>query len=123
MTFKSKIKFLTLHFFSYKIFGFLRDFWRYKKLSEEVVRLKNIFPCLHDRDSASQTGRSSYFYQDCWALSKIKIISPKGHVDVGSRIDGFVGQLSAFVPVTFIDIRSVQIGLPNITVAGGGGGG
>jgi hypothetical protein len=46
-------------------------------------------------------------------------ISPAEHIDIGSRIDGFVGQLSVFVPVTFIDIRPIPIYLSGITCRNG----
>ena len=98
-----------------KTWLFLKDLRNYKKISTETVLIRDIYPCLRDEDSKSQTGRGSYFYQDVWALDKIKNIAPALHVDVGSRIDGFVGQCSVFVPVTFIDIRPVVINLPNIT--------
>ena len=36
-----------------------------------------------------------YFYQDCWAIRRIMTARPGMHVDFGSRVDGFVGQLAA----------------------------
>ncbi len=54
-----------------------------------------------------------YTYQDGWAAREIFQRSPDRHVDVGSRISFVVG-LAAFVPVTFIDLRPLQIDLPGL---------
>jgi SAM-dependent methyltransferase len=54
-----------------------------------------------------------YTYQDAWAAREIAQRRPARHVDVGSRITFVVG-LSAFVPVTFIDLRPLEIDIPGL---------
>ncbi len=98
---------------------FILEYLRYRMLSDEHVTLGDLYPCLHDRDSKSQSGRGHYFYQDIWALSRIVERMPKKHVDVGSRIDGFAGQLSAICPVEYIDIRPVELGLKGFNMLEG----
>jgi SAM-dependent methyltransferase len=96
---------------------FLIDFVKYKKLTNlETVRFRDIMPFLYEKNPLSQSAQSAYFFQDVWALQKISRNSSNlhEHIDVGSRIDGFVGQLSAFRPVTFIDIRSITDNLLGI---------
>ena len=98
---------------------FILEYLRYRMLSDEHVPLGDLYPRLHDRDSKSQSGRGHYFYQDIWALSRIVERMPKKHVDVGSRIDGFAGQLSAICPVEYIDIRPVELGLKGFNMLEG----
>ena len=59
-------------------------------------------------DATSQAGRAQghYFHQDLWAARKLIDTRPSGHVDVGSRIDGFVAHLlAAGLTVTVVDLR------------------
>ena len=95
--------------------GFIIDYFCFRRQSAETVSLGDVYPCLNDRGSASQSGREHYFHQDIWALARIFERMPLKHVDVGSRIDGFAGQLSAFSQVEYIDIRPVELGLERFT--------
>jgi SAM-dependent methyltransferase len=59
-------------------------------------------------DSRQPAGRSlgHYFHQDLWAAKRVIERRPAEHVDVGSRLDGFVAHLlAAGVRVTFVDVR------------------
>lgn len=47
----------------------------------------------------------AYFFQDQSVARWIHDATPTRHVDVGSRIDGFIGSLSVFREVEVIDIR------------------
>src|SRR3989339_305070 len=76
-----------------------------------------ILPVLHDRFSQAGAVRGHYFHQDLWMARKVKNIAPgrhssggsvpkasgpqNGHVDVGSRMDGFVARLLSFMDVTY----------------------
>jgi len=99
--------------------AFLVDYARYRRQSSEVVHLAELYPCLDDRGSGSQTGRGHYFYQDIWAFARVVEKRPAKHVDIGSRIDGFSGQLSAFCEVEYIDIRPVELGLERFNMIQG----
>jgi hypothetical protein len=98
---------------------FIYNYIRYRAASDELVPLGDLYPCLFDLGSTSQSGRGHYFYQDIWALSRIVENLPVKHIDVGSRIDGFSGQLSAFCAVEYIDIRAVDLGLDNLKMTEG----
>lgn len=56
----------------------------------------------------------AYFFQDQIAARWIHSLAPERHVDVGSRIDGFVGHLAVFREVEVIDIRPLRAAIPNI---------
>ncbi|MDD3465751.1 MAG: DUF268 domain-containing protein [Campylobacterales bacterium] len=89
----------------------------YKKLDRASVL--DLYPCLNDATSVSQTGKGHYFYQDIWALSKVAKSNVPKHIDIGSRIDGFAGQCSAICEVEFLDFRPVDLGLDNFKMKQG----
>lgn len=61
-------------------------------------------PILNEwRETSGTVG--AYFLQDLTVARWIREAAPKRHVDVGSRIDGFIGNLAAFREVEVIDIR------------------
>jgi len=55
----------------------------------------------------------TYFFQDSWAAGKIFLNRPSHHFDVGSSAKT-VGIISQFVPTTMIDIRPIDLDLPNL---------
>src|ERR1700758_2477591 len=62
------------------------------------------FPCLADADDAAGATGSPYFLQDLLVARRIFAAAPELHVDVGSRIDGFVAHLAVFRQVTVLDV-------------------
>ncbi|MFC1884689.1 DUF268 domain-containing protein [Thermodesulfobacteriota bacterium] len=71
-------------------------------------------PCLGDRFAESGTVRGHYFHQDLLVARRIHLNNPTIHVDVGSRVDGFVAHVAAFRPIEVIDIRPQLNGILNI---------
>ena len=71
-------------------------------------------PCLEDRfEDAGSMG--CYFWQDLWAARLVKKNNPTLHYDIASRVDGFIGMLSAFSQKTkMIDIRPLESVIPDI---------
>ena len=63
-------------------------------------------------ESAASLG--AYFFQDQIAARWVYENKPARHVDIGSRIDGFVGNLAVFQEVEVIDIRPLPHTLRNI---------
>ena len=61
-------------------------------------------PILTEKAEASG-GLGAYFLQDLAVARWIREAQPVRHVDVGSRIDGFIGHLAVFREVEVIDIR------------------
>lgn len=56
----------------------------------------------------------AYFLQDQLVARWIHEANPSRHVDVGSRLDGFIGHLSVFREVDVIDIRPQQNPVHNV---------
>lgn len=72
-------------------------------------------PCPHDRYEASGVASGHYFHQDLWVAQRVCEAAPERHVDVGSRIDGFVAHVAAFRPVEVFDIRPLEARVRNIS--------
>ena len=72
-------------------------------------------PCLNDRFEEGGTAKGQYFHQDLLVAQLIYQASPSKHVDVGSRVDGFVAHVAVFCPVEVIDVRPITTSSSNIT--------
>ena len=84
------------------------------------MKLKNDFvfgkcyPVLNERYSESGTMKGHYFHQDLLVARKIYENKPLRHIDIGSRIDGFVAHVSAFREIEIFDIRPLVSPIQNI---------
>ena len=67
-----------------------------------------------DWDKEAGTASGIYFHQDLWASKKVFAAGPEFHVDVGSRIDGFIAHLLTFTSVKYVDIRPLSSSLPDL---------
>src|ERR1700733_2673796 len=93
----------------------LHTYNRMNDLPEFRFRIKDAFPILTDlRAGAGATG-GHYFHQDLWAARKIFKRCPPNHLDIGSRMDGFVAHLLVFMPVTVVDIRPLESNIAGLT--------
>lgn len=93
-------------------------------------------PCLHDRYEEGGTTKSEYFWQDLMVARWIHAARPEKHVDVGSRVDGFVAHVASFREIEVFDVRPITTDIPGVVFrqadlmqtsvapnsAGGGGG-
>jgi hypothetical protein len=98
--------------------AFLRDASKYRTMNTSEsfrFRLGDIFPILSDREDSAGLAEGHYFHQDLWAARKIFARRPVTHVDIGSRVDGFVAHLLVFMPVTVIDIRRLKSNVSGLT--------
>lgn len=57
----------------------------------------------------------AYFFQDQLVARWIYAAQPRRHVDVGSRLDGFIGNLAVFREVEVLDIRPPPAPVRNVT--------
>jgi len=87
---------------------YVRDYLRYIRARQDPefpLRLRHLWPALSDFAAHAGSATGHYFHQDLWAARKIHDRRPSSHVDIGSRVDGFVSHLLAFMPVVVVDIR------------------
>jgi hypothetical protein len=93
---------------------FVTDLLRYSRATVAPgfrIRLRNIRPILNEWSGEAGTLKGHYFHQDLWAARKIFERRPAEHIDIGSRIDGFVAHLMVFMQVRQVDIRPLKSGL------------
>jgi len=55
-----------------------------------------------------------YFYQDLIVASYIYKKKPNKHIDIGSRVDGFVANIASFREIEIFDIRKSNLNYKNI---------
>ncbi len=72
------------------------------------------YPILDEWHEDSGTASGHYFHQDIWAARKIFERNPARHIDVGSRIDGFVAHVACFREIEVYDIRPISHKVRNI---------
>jgi SAM-dependent methyltransferase len=65
-----------------------------------------------DRFSDAGSLTWHYFWQDLWAATRLFELGIRRHVDVGSRIDGFIAHVLTFCDVTYVDIRPIDVDWP-----------
>jgi hypothetical protein len=71
------------------------------------------FPCL--QDDSGHGYDEHYIYHVAWAVQKIKEISPKLHIDIGSSLH-LSTCAAALVPTLFLDFRKPNIFVNNLDV-------
>jgi SAM-dependent methyltransferase len=77
---------------------------------------RKFYPCLGERHKFSDGGsaKGHYFHQDLLVARRIYLDNPSTHIDIGSRIDGFVAHVASFRPIIVIDIRPLSSDIPNV---------
>ncbi|MBC7192786.1 DUF268 domain-containing protein [Marinobacter sp.] len=71
-------------------------------------------PCLHDRYEEGGATKSEYFWQDLLVARAIYAAKPVTHVDIGSRVDGFVAHVASFREIEVMDVRPITTAIPGI---------
>ncbi|HOU91179.1 MAG TPA: hypothetical protein PLU22_09050, partial [Polyangiaceae bacterium] len=66
------------------------------------------YPCLDEWRRQSGTAQGAYFHQDLLVAQRVWERRSRRHVDVGSRVDGFVAHVAAFRPIEVVDLRPLQ---------------
>ncbi|MDV7199733.1 DUF268 domain-containing protein [Roseovarius sp. 10] len=60
-----------------------------------------------DFNSSAGVMKGHYFHQDLLVASLIFADNPTRHIDIGSRVDGFVAHVASFRPIEILDIRDL----------------
>lgn len=91
--------------------NYVTDYWKFKAgFSGSLV----FQPCLGDRFNQAGATSNEYFWQDLLVARQVFLRRPDKHVDVGSRIDGFVAHVASFREVEVFDIRLVTTSIPGV---------
>ncbi len=69
---------------------------------------------LGENRNASSSADGHYFWQDLYCAKWIHQRQPINHLDVGSRVDGFIANLLTFMEVTVLDVREGTVKIPGL---------
>jgi hypothetical protein len=90
----------------------LKNYSRFKKNKKEWVKQGGIithnYMILSDYEDKAGNIKGHYFHQDLLVAKFIYEDKPMRHVDIGSRIDGFVAHVASFREIEVIDIRQLE---------------
>ena len=90
-------------------FSFLNQF-----RSEKDFKKLSFFPIFSDKFELGGNMESIYFQQDLFIAQKIFLNEPVSHLDIGSRMDGFVANVATFRKIDVVDIRPASSKVANI---------
>lgn len=91
--------------------GYLHDLRRFRAGYRGALA---ITPCLHDRYAEGGSTDNEYFWQDLVVARMVFAARPDRHVDIGSRVDGFVAHVASFREVEVFDVRPITSAIPGI---------
>lgn len=95
---------------------YLKDYQTFRrKIAGQVPENVFLWPCMHDWYDQAGATKNEYFWQDLFVAKMIHDAAPVKHVDVGSRLDGFVAHLASFREVEVFDIRPLKAAIPGVT--------
>lgn len=90
---------------------YVRDWFTFRKSYSGSMK---IMPCLHDRFEEAGATKSEYFWQDLLVARAIHAAEPTKHVDIGSRVDGFVAHVASFRNIEVFDVRPISNAVPGV---------
>ena len=95
---------------------FIKDYKEFKRQfnKQEDFNKIGFYPLFADRYDNAGVASGHYFHQDLLVARKIFEANPSRHVDVGSRIDGFVAHVASFREIEILDIRLIESKSKNI---------
>ncbi len=105
--------FFKFYFFITNFFYFLKSYLQFKKQLKNKEKI-SFFPILNEKNSDAGTVSGHYFHQDLYVAKKVHQNNPSSHLDIGSRIDGFVAHLAVYRKVEVMDIRPLNSKIENI---------
>ena len=97
---------------------YVRDFMRLRRdlaHTESRFAIRSLYPCLPDHRRSAGSASGHYFHQDLYVAQRIHDSQPERHVDVGSRIDGFVAHVAAFRNIEVLDVRPLDAQVRNVS--------
>lgn len=91
---------------------YVRDYLRFRSGYGGRVEF---LPCLHDWHEEGGSTKLEYFWQDLLVARKIFAARPERHVDIGSRVDGFVAHVASFREIEVFDVRPISTQIPGVS--------
>lgn len=86
-----------------------------QKGNDKTFEFGLMYPISTDKESEGGLMKGHYFHQDLYVARLIYQTNPDKHLDIGSRVDGFVAHVASFRPIELIDIRNITSKVENIS--------
>ena len=87
----------------------LKYYPRFRKNKKEWIAKGGVISrnqmILSDYEGNSGIAKGDYFHQDLLVAKLIYEDQPKRHIDIGSRVDGFVAHVASYRKIEVLDIR------------------
>jgi len=96
-------------------FSDLLSYIKQKRAVSDSMSMGLLYPCTADKKANSGQTGGHYFHQDLWVARRVHDSNPARHIDVGSRVDGFVAHVAAFRCIEVMDVRPLGASIPNVT--------
>jgi hypothetical protein len=90
---------------------YLRELRAWKR---QGGRVSHLYPVLSSWSDEAGSASGAYFHQDMLVARLIHESRPTRHIDVGSRIDGFVAHVAVFREIEVLDIRPMRSSIHNV---------
>lgn len=90
--------------FMFGIPRYVRDFFSFRAKYSGLIKFQ---PCLHDWYDEGGVTKNEYFWQDLLVARMIFEADPERHVDIGSRVDGFIAHIASFREIEVFDVRPI----------------
>ena len=98
--------------------NYRRNFLEFERMvadrTDYLFEVNEPYPCLSDRYDSAGSARGHYFHQDLLVAQRIFSSRPSKHLDIGSRVDGFVAHVATFMEIEVLDIRPMKTSAINI---------
>lgn len=91
----------------------LRELKRQLKNNPDF-KIEILYPVLRERFETNGDLKNHYFHEDLLVARRVFENKPHKHVDVGSRVDGFVAHVASFREIEVFDIRPQQAVVKNM---------
>jgi hypothetical protein len=91
-----------------------RQYNRSNRLESFDIHWGDLWYRSYDRFADAGSVTFHYFFQDLWAATCVQQTGVRRHVDVGSRLDGFVAHVLPFCDVCYVDVRPLGVHIPRL---------
>jgi hypothetical protein len=89
------------------IFFLPKFFINYINFKSKKGKIDKIYPIIDNFSLKKNLMSGHYFHQDLIVANKIFKKNPIRHIDIGSRVDGFVSHVASFREIETFDIRDI----------------
>lgn len=93
---------------------FVKDWQEFARAKNSDFEIASLWFCLVDRESEAGVVKGDYFHQDLLVAQQIYVDRPNAHLDIASRIDGFVAHVASFREIVVADIRPISSEVKNV---------